>query len=197
MKKATLATFVLGSVLWIQSATASSPVEIKSSFKTDFTSIGYANNGNQGYVSKSSANQNLLNGYGHLIPHSSQDKLALDDQQYPTNSGYRKQCVSFVKAVSNAGATSSWRTGTQVSANSLPSKWSIIATFTEAKVNGEPRYGNNNTSHVAVFIGKSNDNKGIWVIDQNWDKKGWMMYHYIPFTGTNQNGANNYYVVKQ
>lgn len=162
------------------------------------------------YVKNSVNNLNALGSYGRISTDVSSlfDKYA-NTPGYdtpPKNSfslsyfgasyDYIGQCVSFIRAVTNAGHTGLWYGTEKVSKNKSLPQYTPIATLTGEKRNGKPRYkGDDGKSHVAIYL--KHHGNGILVIDQNFYLNGKLNVHYIPFSGSNQNNAGNYYILEQ
>lgn len=76
---------------------------------------------------------------------------------------------------------------------------------TMEKENDTYRYKNNGNSHVAYYMRHSDDNKGIFVLDQNHDgtgstPKGGIFIRFIPFSSTSKNlqaKAGNYHLIEK
>lgn len=102
------------------------------------------------------------------------------------------QCVQFAQAISNAGkATNRWRESTQDNSLNINTdlSWRLIAKFST----DDGLYDGSDNGHVALAI-MSNE-KGVYVIDQNWEGSrsadyGKIGIHIIPWSE-----ANNYALV--
>jgi hypothetical protein len=105
---------------------------------------------------------------------------------------FMKQCVGFVKAVTDLWATSTWKKWDSVTPFNLPIRGDVIATF---NANWVYDY-----KHTAIVLSTSNTH--LYVIDQNWEWKannsvGKIIVHVLKFSWNGVNNANNYYIVEK
>lgn len=107
------------------------------------------------------------------------------------------ECVSFIKAVTNAKGTSNWYGNEKVSKNKKLTPYTPIATLTKTRSDGKPGYNSKDDGkrHVGLYLKHYND--GILMLDQNFYGDGKLTIHYLPFKGSNQSNAGNYYILEQ
>ncbi|KNY29308.1 BPSL0067 family protein [Pseudobacteroides cellulosolvens] len=105
------------------------------------------------------------------------------------------QCVALVQIYAGAphGASENWKQGVKVRDNTDIAVGTAIATFIDG------RYPNLRTgNHAALYL--SQDNRGVWVVDQNIPKyNGKIGKRYIRFkggVGSASNDGDQYYVIE-
>lgn len=190
---------VLFNMIFINFAFALTPIEVKNDFKNEIGTLKVYPMINDGYSTKvnylagNTFNQNILTKYdgGNTPEINSNQRISIT----PPNE-YYNQCVAFIKGVTNAKSTSSWRRGSAISV--LTQKYAVIATFSS-----DGFYENNHKSHVAIYIAQTNE--GIYVLDQNFrgsfsNPVGEIAVRLIPWTSnstSSQAKASNYYIVEQ
>lgn len=115
-------------------------------------------------------------------------------KNYPSDIYY--QCVGFIKVATKIfkSSGSDWYkfNNTNISDKNQPKPYSVIATF-----NKENKY----EGHTALVL--SSNNQGVFIVDQNWNYDGEILFHFIPY-GKEENKqfgskgvgyAINYYIV--
>lgn len=208
---------LLASVLTFASITVveAAPVTTKSNFPTSVnylqldvkTSSPYL-----AYVKNTTVNLNALGNFGELYT----DLLSIKNDGNPPKSRFKEsanntfslsyfgaghqdyigECVSFIKAVTDAKGTASWYGIEKVSPNKHLAAYTPIATLTKIRSDAKRGYnGRDGKSYVALYL-KHQDN-GILVLDQNFYEDGKLNIHFIPFSGSNQSNAGNYYILQQ
>ncbi len=190
---------ILFNFIFINFAFATTPVAVKSSFINEIGTLKVYPTINDGYSTKvnylagNQFNSTILDKYdGTSVPEiNSNGRISITPPPE-----YYNQCVAFVKGVTNAKPTSSWRKGSAISI--LTQKYAVIATFSS-----DGYYENNQNSHVAIYITQTNE--GIYVLDQNFkgsfsNPVGEIAVRLIPWTTSStspQAKASNYYIVEQ
>ncbi len=91
-----------------------------------------------------------------------------------------EQCVTLVRAHTQAPASSTWSEGDHVRGHTGIAKGTVIATF----VNG--KYPNNKSGNHAAFYIEQNED-GLIVVDQ-WKGSGTIRKRLLSFKGKDENG---------
>lgn len=195
MKKSIMACF-LGAVLSVN-AFAFEIVQTKSSFKTDAVKLKMhtpTSNPYTAYAKGNTDNINLLSKYGNTDVDYATDRISL------TKIGEDPlQCVAFLKAVTNARETASWRKGDSISPLSNLPQFTPVAVF-----NSNGTYSGNYAKHAALLM--KVEPTGIYLLDQNHKDAsyglnpiGHISYHFVPFDNSKSGTSNayNYSVITQ
>lgn len=161
-------------VLFLGNAWALSPIQVNSTFRSEVPSLhAFPITSDQyssivSYLKYDTFNVNKLTKYdGANSPYLVEtDKISIT----PVGENWG-QCVAFIRGVSNALTTSSWRAGSALNISSP--KYSVVATF---GANGSY------SGHVGILIAVTDG--GIYLLDQNYNNvyhEGAISLHFIPW----------------
>jgi len=160
---------------------------VDASFGDVFSDLQTFQIGEKYYISPTWSNKEILESYrasnseSGMVVHNNTPPGYMSIRHEPDN----QQCVTLVRALSNAGHSSGWRVGMDVIDLTHKVYYPVpIATFNN---NGVYSPG-----HAALLLYVSE--LGITVLDQNWDNKnGRIAVHLIPFLENGGNSVGNAY----
>jgi len=174
-------------------AHATQPTVVNASFGDAFSDLNTFQIGEMYYVSPTENNVQTLTDW--CFPNTQMQVKNNTPSGYMSirHGSWNQQCVTLVRAFSNAGLSSTWKKG--MDAIDLMHK--VYYPVPVATFNTQERYS---PGHAAILLYVSE--VGITVLDQNWDNvNGRIAVHMIPFLNSwgnyPQTSAYNYSVIEQ